>query len=204
MTERLRNLEQVNETNLHSIARKDRKVEELRVELNNERTKRQDAEANASKTNLTMQEERENHNREQARLQEIAKFHETQYDVFATTTKREKVDMHRRFNALYAELQSIAKAHKSHMVGWDRLDVLADQKNREIDHLRGVHEKLVAGHTQYKKYKDDELRGTIERAHVNDAEIGVVLAELREVQAQMRWAIQLNEKREKEREKGEE
>lgn len=200
MTERLRNLEQVNETNLHSIARKDRKVEELRVELNNERAKRQDAEANANKTNVAMQEESENHNREQARLQEIAKFHETQYDVLATTTKREKVDMHKRFNALYAELQSIAKAHKSQMVGWDRLDVLADQKNREIEHLKGVHEKLVAGHTQYKKYKDDELRGTIEHAHVNNAEIDVVLAGLREVQAQMRWAIQLNEKREKEKE----
>lgn len=204
MTERLRNLEQVNETNLHSIARKDRKVEELRVELNSERAKRQDAEANASKTNVAMQEESENHNREQARLQEIAKFHETQYDVLATTTKREKVDMHKRFNALYAELQSIAKAHKSQMVGWDRLDVLADQKNREIDHLKGVHEKLVAGHTQYKKYKDDELRGTIEHAHVNNAEIDVVLAGLKEVQAQMRWAIQLNEKREKEKETGKE
>lgn len=203
MTERLRNMEQVNETNLNSIARKDRKVEELRIELNNERAKRQDAESNASKTNQTMQEERENHNREQAKTQEIAKYHETQYEVLASTTKRDKADLSKRFKALYAELQTLAEAHKTQHVSHDRLDVIAEQKNREIDNLKETNEKLLARHADYKTYKDQELRGEIERTHANNDNIEDTLAAIKEVQAQMRWAIQINDMEKARKEKKE-
>ncbi|KAJ5591885.1 uncharacterized protein N7459_002254 [Penicillium hispanicum] len=192
VNERLRNLEQVNETNLNSITRKDRKLEELRVELQNERVKRQEAEADASKTNDTMREERENHHREQARSQEIAKHHETQYEVFASTSKRERADLAKRVKALWTELQSMADAQKTQSVCTERLDVIADQKNREVAILKDAHDKLMSSHADYKKIKDDELRGTIERAHANNEMIDAAIASLKETEAQMKWAIQLN------------
>ncbi|KAJ5675086.1 uncharacterized protein N7477_005020 [Penicillium maclennaniae] len=206
MSERVRNLEQVHETNLNSIARKDKKVEELRNELHNERVKRQDADANASKTNQTMQDERESHNREQAKMQEIAKFHETQYEVLVSTTKRDKAELSKRFKTLFAELQTLAQAQKTQHLSFDRLDVIAEQKNREIDNLRETNEKLLARHADYKTLKDDELRGEIERSHANNDSIEATLASIKEVQAQMRWAIQINdmEKQRKYKEKHEE
>jgi chromosome segregation ATPase len=193
MNERVRNLEQVHETNLNSIARKDKKVEELRNELHNERTKRQDAEVNASTVNQAMQDERENHNREQAKTQEIAKFHETQYEVLSSTTKRDKADLNKRFKTLFAELQTLAQAQKTQHVSFDRLDVIAEQKNREIDTLKETNEKLLACHADYKKYKDNELRGEIERSHANNDSIEATLEAIKEVQSQMRWAIQIND-----------
>lgn len=195
MNERLRNLEQVNETNLNSIARKDRKIEELRAEHAGERTKRQDAEANASRTNDTMREERENHHREQAHTQEIAKYHETQYEVLSNTTKREKAELSRRVKALWAELQAMAEAQKTQVVCTERLDVIAEQKNREIEGLKEAHEKLLENHAEYKKTKDEELRGTIERAHANNAVIDAAIVSLKETESEMKWAIQLNKNR---------
>ncbi|KAJ5765713.1 hypothetical protein N7520_005272 [Penicillium odoratum] len=192
MNERLRNLEQVNETNLNSIARKDRKIEDLRAEHAGERNKRQDAEENASRTNETMREERENHHREQARTQEIAKYHETQYEVLSSMTKRDKAELTRRVQALWTELQAIAEAQKTQVVCAERLDVLADQKNREIEGLKEVHEKLLENHTEYKKMKDEELRGIIERAHANNAEIDAAIKSLKQTESEMKWAIQLN------------
>ena len=192
INERLRNLEQVNETNLNSIARKDRKLEELRMELQNERTKRQEAEADTSKTNEMMRAERESHHREQARSQEIAKHHETQYEVFATTSKRDRAELARRVKALWAELQSMANVQKTQKTCTERLDVIVDQKNREVEALKEAHEKLMTSHTSYKKIKDDELRSTIERAHANNAMIDAAITSLRETEAQMKWAIQLN------------
>ncbi|KAJ5290985.1 hypothetical protein N7478_000236 [Penicillium angulare] len=192
MNERLRNLEQVNETNLNSISRKDRKIDELRAEITGERNKRVDAEADASKTNETMREERENHHREQARTQEIAKYHETQYEVLASTTKREKADLGRRVKALWAELQVLSEAQKTQSVCAERLDVLADQKNREVEGLKDAHEKLLASHTDYKKTKDEELRGTIERAHANNDMIDAAIKSIKQTEAEMKWAIQLN------------
>ncbi|KAJ5971340.1 uncharacterized protein N7479_001258 [Penicillium vulpinum] len=195
MNERLRNLEQVNETNLNSIARKDRKLEELRTELQHERSKRQDAEMDVNQTNQMMREERENQNREQARLLEIAKHHETQYEVLSSATKREKAEFGKRINAIWAEFTTIANAQKTHIHSTERLEVLADQKNREFDSLKESYEKLLAQHSAYKELKDNDFRDTIESARSNNDNIAGVLAQLRETETEMKWAIRLNESR---------
>jgi chromosome segregation ATPase len=197
MNERLRNLEQVNETNLNSIARKDRKLEELRAELQNERSKRQEAERAANQTNATMQDERENHNREQARSQEIAKHYETQYEVLASTAKRDKADFARRINAIWAEFTTIANAQKTHVHSTERLEVLADQKNREFDTLKDSYEKLLAKHTAYKDMKEKEFRDTIETAKSNNDNIAGVLSQLKETETEMKWVMRLDKSRER-------
>jgi chromosome segregation ATPase len=194
--ERIRNLEQVNDTNLNSIARKDRKLEELRIELQHERNKRQDAEKDANQTNQTMFEERETHNRELARSQEIAKYYETQYEVLSSSNKREKADFAKRINAIWAEVEAIAGARKTHMHSTERLEVLADQKNREVDSLKDSYEKLVTKHTEYKEMKENEFRGTINSAKSNNAAIDKVLAQLKETETEMKWAIRLHKSRE--------
>lgn len=195
MNERLRNLEQVNETNLNSIARKDRKLEELKTELQHERSKRQDAEMDANQTNYAMREERENHNREQARSLEIAKHHETQYEVLSSATKRDKAEFAKRINAIWAEFATIANAQKTHIHSTERLEVLADQKNREFDTLKESYEKLLAQHSAYKEMKDNDFRETIESARSNNDMIASVLAQVKETETEMKWAIRLNESR---------
>ncbi|KAJ5157802.1 uncharacterized protein N7482_008902 [Penicillium canariense] len=203
MAERLRNLEQVNDTNLISMTRKDRKVEELRAELHAERTKRQGAEAVASKTNETMREERENHNREQAHSQELAKYHATQYEALSGATKREKADLSRRVRALVTEVQTMAVAHKDQQVKMERLAVITDQKNREIEGLKDMHEKLMASHAAYKETKDNELRETIERAHANNSMIDAAIKDLKDTEGKMKWVMQMHELNEtKEKAKG--
>ncbi|KGO78304.1 hypothetical protein PITC_059170 [Penicillium italicum] len=195
MNERLRNLEQVNETNLNSIARKDRKLEELRTELQHERSKRQDAEMDSNQTNHTMREERENHNREQARSLEIAKHHETQYEVLSSAMKREKAEFEKRINSIWAEFTTIANAQKTRIHSTERLEVLADQKNREFDSLKESYEELLARHSAYKELKDNDFRETIESAKSNTDTIAGVLAQVKETETEMKWAIRLNESR---------
>lgn len=201
-TERLHNLEQVNETNLLSLARKDRKIEELRSELNAERTKRQEAEVNATKTNQTMREERATHNREQARLEEIAKYHATQYEVVVSSTKREKAEFDKRIDDAFAQVRRFADAHAKQRVSSDRLEVICDQKNRAIEVMGAANEKLQAAHAEYKQYKDNELRGEIERSHTNNDAIEKALAEIKEVQDEMRWVMRLATSREEEAKQG--
>lgn len=200
-TERLHNLEQVNETNLISLARKDRKIEELRSELNAERTKRQDAEATATKANQTMREERATHHREQARTEEIAKYHATQYEVVVSSTKREKAEFEKRIDDAFAQVRHFADAHVKQRVASDRLEVICDQKNRAIEAMGAANEKLRAAHAEYKQYKDNELHGSIERSHTNNDAIERTLAEIKEVQTEMRWVIRLATSKEEEAKK---
>ncbi|KAJ5622471.1 hypothetical protein N7528_005703 [Penicillium herquei] len=193
MHERLRNLEQVNETNLNSIARKDRKIEELRAELAGERSKRADAEEDANKTNETMREERENHHREQARSHEITKHYETQYEVLSSSTKRVKADFERRVKALESKVQTMVETQKTQGDCADRLDAIAQEKDREVEGLKDQHEKLLACHAEYKKVKDDGFKELIERAQDKDKQLEAALASVKETEAKMKWAIQLND-----------
>lgn len=196
MNERLRNLEQVNDTNLNSIARKDRKLEELRTELQHERNRRQDAEKDANQTNQTMFEERETHNREQARSNEVAKYHETQYEVLSSSNKRDKADYAKRINAIWGEIETLAEARKTRIHSTDRLEVLADQKNREVDLLKESYEKLLANHTAYKEMKENDFRDTFNAAKSNNAAIDKTLSQLKETENEMKWALRLNAARE--------
>lgn len=193
MSERLQNLEQVNETNLNSIARKDRKVDELRNELQSERDKRKEAESSASKTNDMMRDEREIHHREQAEAQELTKYHQTQFEVLASSTKREKAELGRRVKNLYDELKNLKNVHEEHCGSTQHLDVIAEQKNREIEGLKELHEKLVTTHVEYKKIKDDELRDEMARSRANNDKIEATLASVKETEGKMKWAINLYE-----------
>ncbi|KAJ5999970.1 hypothetical protein N7481_000379 [Penicillium waksmanii] len=201
MSERLRNLEQVNEVNLNSITRKDRKIEDLRVEIQNERNKRKEAESAASKTNDMMRDEREHHNREQAEAQELTKYHQTQYEVLASATKREKTDLGRRVKVLFDELKSLKGAHEKHVVSSDHLEVIAEQKNREIEGLKELHEKLLDTHVQYKKFKDDELRDTLEQGRAYNAQLETMVASMKETEGKMNWVMRLQEMRDQEGER---
>jgi chromosome segregation ATPase len=185
----------IQQQNMNSMAGKDRKLEELRTELQHERSKREEAEMGANQTNQMMREERENHNREQARSLEIAKHHETQYEVLSSTTKRDKAEFTKRINAIWSEFTTIANAQKTHIHSTERLEVLADQKNREFDSLKESYEKLLAQHSAYKELKDNDFRETIESAKSNNDMIAGVLDQLKETETEMKWAIRLNESR---------
>ncbi|OOQ89904.1 hypothetical protein PEBR_08192 [Penicillium brasilianum] len=193
MADRLRHKEQVNETSLKSIDRKDRKIEDLRAELHAERTKRHDAQIVANETNEAMRVERENHHREMARLQEETKYYKNQYEVLSSATKREKNDLGRRVDEAWDRVHAIAKAQATHVECSDRLMVIGDQKNREIEVMNERYEKAVALHGSYKETKDKEFRGTVDRAHANNELIDATLKELKETQDKMKWVIRMSE-----------
>lgn len=193
MADWLRHKEQVNETSLKSIDRKNRKIDELRAELHAERTKRHDAQIVANETNEAMRVERQNHNRETARLQEEAKYFKNQYEVLSSATKREKADLERRVDKAWEKVRSIAETSSSQGECAKRLMVIGDQKNREIDGLYEVYNKAKALHADYKETKDKEFRGTINRAHANNALIDSTLKELKETQDKMKWVIRMSE-----------
>ncbi|KAJ5899958.1 hypothetical protein N7495_004702 [Penicillium taxi] len=195
MTERLRNLEQVNETNLNSISRKDRKIEELRADVQGERSKRQDAETSANQVIDTARTEKTVQAREVARLAEIAKYYENRYEVLVTATDREKTEMQRRVNAIDKRVNELHETVSLQDDRISRLDVLAEQKNREVETLKDSNQKLLDKHAEYKEIKENENLDLLTRTRGNNDTIDAVLASLQETQAKMRWVTMLSESR---------
>ena len=193
MGERLRNLELANETNLHSISRKDQKMKELRAEIQSEKDRRQHAEGAANQTNLLMTQARDDYNRRSAELQEIANHSQTQYDVLVKSRQREKAEQEKRFKAIRDEFLALKAEHEKKHVELERLDTIMAQKNREIETSRENFDKPFEDYEAYKKAHDEDVRGLIDRGHQGEGKIDAALASLKETEGRMKWVIQISE-----------
>ncbi|KAL5357633.1 hypothetical protein BJX96DRAFT_163207 [Aspergillus floccosus] len=197
MTERLRNLEQANETNLHSIARKDKKLDELRAELKSERARRVQADDEKVKINQLMDEARDDFHRKCAELQEIANHARTQYDVIAAHCQRERTDTQRKLASLRDEFETLKRKHVEKGSQVERLDEIMAEKDREIQAGRENFEKLFAAYAAYKQAHDDDVRSLVDNGHQAENRIDAALASLKETEGEMKWVMRLqSEKKE--------
>ncbi|KAJ9254718.1 hypothetical protein DTO195F2_6474 [Paecilomyces variotii] len=191
MTERVRNLELSHEANLHSISRKDRKIEELRSELQSERDRRENAEGETRKIHQIMADSRDDFNRKCAELQEIANYSQTQYDVLAKSGKRDKAETQKKLNSIREDFADLQRQNDEKDIQLQRLDVIMAQKNREIETATERTQQLLESYEAYRKENDQELRGLIEKGHQKDKIIDEALASLKETEAKMKWTIQV-------------
>ncbi|KAF7594945.1 hypothetical protein BBP40_007753 [Aspergillus hancockii] len=191
MTERLRNLEQAHETNLSSISRKDKKIEELRTEVQSEKDRRQRAEMETNKFHQLMDESRDDFNRKCAELQEITNHSRTQYDVLAKSGQRERADQQRRLKAIRDEIEALKSQQEDKSLQLERLDTVMAQKNREIEIGRENFDKLFEAYESYKRAHDEEVNTLVEKGRQGDAKLEAALASLKETEGQMKWVIQV-------------
>ncbi|KAI9044758.1 uncharacterized protein KD926_011729 [Aspergillus affinis] len=191
MAERLRNLETANEMNLHSITRKDGKIEELRVEVQSEKDRRRRLEEQTNKAQQLMDEARDDFNRKCAELQEVANHSRTQYDVLAKAGQRERTEQQKKFKSIRDDFLALKGQHEEKNLQLERLDTVMAQKNREIEVSRENFDRLYEDYEAYKKAQDDEVRTLIEKGQQGDARMEAALASLKETEGQMKWVIQV-------------
>ncbi|PYH41210.1 uncharacterized protein BP01DRAFT_182588 [Aspergillus saccharolyticus JOP 1030-1] len=193
MTERLRNLEQANETNRHSIARKDKKIEELRAEVQAEKDRRVRAEGEAKKVNQMMGVAQDDFHRKCAELQEITNHSRTQYDILAKSAHRERAEQQRKLKSIKDDISTMKKQFDDKNSKLGRLDAILAEKDQELELARERFDALYANFKTYKRAHDEEVRALIESGRQSDTNIDAALASLKETEGKMRWVMQLKE-----------
>ncbi|KAL4890610.1 hypothetical protein BDV59DRAFT_92179 [Aspergillus ambiguus] len=191
MTERLRNLEQANETNLHSIARKDKKLEELRAELQSERARRVQADGDKVKINQLLDEAADEFHRKRAELEEIAAHARAQYDVLAAHGQRDRADTQRKLAALRADFTALKQKQVEKGPQLERLEELAAQKDREIQSARERFDRLFAEYEAYRRVHDEDVSSLVEKGRRCDSRVETALATLKETEGEMKWVMRL-------------
>lgn len=187
--ERLRNSEQSNETNLASIARKDRKIEELRLEIQNEKTRRLKAEAQTAKIDQLMSEEQEEFHRKCAELQETSNYNSSQYEALAKASLREKSDMQRKFKGIRDELSSLRGQAERKDREQERLDALINRQNQELETERRRIQEIFDAYNSYKTNRDREFEDLVTRGRQNQANVDAAVASLKETEDKMKWVM---------------
>ncbi|KAL4916663.1 hypothetical protein BDW62DRAFT_185687 [Aspergillus aurantiobrunneus] len=191
ITDRLRNLEHSNEINLHSLSRKEKKIEELRAELQSERGRRQQADNEKARFHQLMDEAQDNFHRKCAELQEIAHHSQTQYDVLAKSGQRERVDQQRRLKGIRDEFISLSEKHDRTNSQMGQLDSILAQKDRELEAARENFETLFKAYEAYRRAHDEEVRELIDQGQQGEAKFNAALASLKETEGRMKWVLQV-------------
>ncbi|RDW81668.1 uncharacterized protein DSM5745_05225 [Aspergillus mulundensis] len=191
MTDRLRNLEHSNEMNLHSLSRKEKKIEELRAELQGERDRRELADNEKARFRQLMDEAQDDFHQKCAELQEVAHHSQTQYDVLAKSGQRERSDQQRRLKGIREEFIALREAHNQTNSQLGQLDSVMAQKDREIELERAKFEALFKQYEAYKRAHDEEVRDLIEQNQQGQAKLDAALASLKETEGQMKWVLQV-------------
>lgn len=189
--ERLRNSEQSNETNLASIARKDRKIEDLRLEVQNEKARRVRAEAETSKMNQLMSEEQDEFHRKCAELQESTNHYSTQYDALAKSSLRERSDMQRKLKGVRDEITTLREQAEKKEKEQERLDALVDHQNQEVEAETKRIKGIFDAYESYKTARDNEFQELLEKARHNQATVDAAVASMKEAEDKMKWTMNI-------------
>ncbi|KAL4925482.1 uncharacterized protein BDV17DRAFT_183054 [Aspergillus undulatus] len=191
MTDRLQNLEHSHEMSLHSLSRKEKKIEELRAEIQSERDRRQQAENEKLRFHQLMDEAQDDFHQRSAELQEIAQLAQTQYDVLAKSGQRERADQQRRLKGIRDDFIALRDKHEHTKSQIGQLDSIMAQKDRELERARENFEALFKQYEVYKQAHDGEVRDLIEQGQQGEAKINAALASLKETEGQMKWVLQV-------------
>ena len=185
------NLAQMREMEKTSLARKERKLDELRSEVESERTRRMQAE---SQLKEAMQRHDAVEGRYQARLRaetEQAKRAVTQYDVLSASWRQMNDDYGRRTEKLRGDvtrlrLESTEDRRKLH-----KLEVVIEQQKQEMEKMRTAGEGFVAAFEAFKREAEDGTRALRERAQQNDKANDEALEEALRLLEQLKHVVHI-------------
>jgi len=141
------------------IARRDRKIEELKAELAGERTRREEAEARAKEAEQGREEECAAARKEVATQQDQARHASLHAEILQTSHAQLSKEYRQRIagtNKAFRELEVEKEEDRKRLA---RLDVVLGQMRTETERMRKVHSELVGVWHKFEERKNAEVDG---------------------------------------------
>lgn len=185
------NLQSMHEIDKAALTRKDRKIEEMRTELEAEHARREKAEAEVKVTRREREEAVEKYKKEAMREQEESRCASTQYDVLSKSWKSMESNYQRQTQRLRADIKSLQDSIVRDRQKLSHLEVITDQLRQEGDKAKRAKEVLFEDFEAYKQEQSKSLRGIKEGAERNDITNDEILKEVESVLGQMRYVVNI-------------
>ncbi|KAI9788440.1 MAG: hypothetical protein M1816_006876 [Peltula sp. TS41687] len=185
------NAAHMRELDLLSLARRERKMQELRADLEGERARRGEAE---SQLKQLMRESERVEAELKARLREEterAMRATSQYEILASSWRQMDEDYRRKAERLQAELVRLRLDSVEDQKRLDRLEITVEQHRQEVEKMRAVKERLAREFEAYQVETEMSTRGMRERAENNERSNEEALQETMRLLGQMRHVINL-------------
>ena len=183
------NLGAICEANNSALARKDRKIEELKAELEAEKARRVDAETQAKAVSKERDEVVAACRKELIAEKEVARKSSSQYEALASSWRSLDDGYRRQTQKLKDDIKIIHNGRVEDQHRYDQLDVIFTQLSREAKSHKEAKDHVVAQFEKYKQEKESSIREMREKAEKNNLASEETLKELKRVMGQMKYII---------------
>ena len=185
------NLLSMHETDKSLLARKERKIEELKQEFESERLKRENAEAETKESRVERDITVQKLVKENIEEKEQAKRSSTQYDVLAKSWKSQEERYDRQIQKLKGSVKTLHDEQAEDKQKLARLDIIMEQLKREGEKTNKAKESLAREFEAYKHEQEESIKGMRERAERNEEANEKILTEVNTVLGKMKYVVNL-------------
>lgn len=183
------NLQSLHDIDKTALTRKDRKIEEMKAELDAERSRREKAEAEVRITRTEREEAVEQYRKEAMKEQEECRFVTTQYDVLSKSWKSMEQSYQRQTQKLRADIKSLQDCIAKDQKKLSHLELISDQLRQEADKSHKANEQFVSQFEAYKQEQSKSWCDLKDRAQRNNITNDEILKEVELVMGQMRYVV---------------
>ena len=185
------NLVSIHEADKSFLAKKDRRIEELRADLEAERSRRERAERETRESRRERDEMVEKLRREVAEDKEQAKRSNSQYEVLSKSWRSMEEKYERQAQKLKNDLRDLRTEIDCDRQKLAQLEVITEQLRQEGDKTRKAKDKLSSDFQEYKAEQESEVQGIRQRAEQNESTHDRTLRQMEALLGQMKYVVNL-------------
>ena len=185
------NLASIHETDQTFLAKKDRRIEELRTDLEAERSRRERAERETRESRRERDETVETVRREAAEDKQHAQRANAQYEALSRSWKSLEERYERQTSKLKLDLKALQDEIEGDKRKLAQLEVILEQLGQEGDKSRKTKEKLSSEFQAYKAEQEAGIQGIRRRAEMNNTAHDRKVEQMESVLGQMRYVVNI-------------
>ena len=186
------NLMSMHESDSALLVKRDRRIQQLRDDLELERMRREKAEGDTQETRRERDDTIEKLRRESAEDREQCLRATNQYDMLSKSWKSLEERYLRQTDSLKKDLEVLRVAIETDRQKLGQMEVLMEQMAKEVDRSKKAKEKLSSDLETYKYEQEAGIRGIRESAEQNDAVNNQTQQQMETVLGQLRWAVNVD------------
>ena len=182
-------LESTHEIDKAALGKRDRKIEELRADLQIERSKREKAETDMRDTRMERDETVQDYQRQIFDEKDRAKRSTTQYEVLSKSWKNLEDKYERQTRKLRADMKELKEQMNLDQGKLLRLGVIMEQLKQEGDKTRKAKDKVIRDFESFRGEQEEGIQEMKSQAKRNDEASEEALKQLDSVLGEMRYVV---------------
>lgn len=189
------NLNHANSMDEAMLARRDRKIEQLKEELATERSRREASDLLARRLERQNEETQETSRRDVQLAQEEAKHSTTHATILEQSHRQLSLEYRQRAERWRKDITALQAQRQGDGEKFARLDVVGEQMRSELERTRKIHAEFAEKWDEYHKANEEWKAGLESVANFENGKMRKLSEDMETITNKMRWVMALDNSR---------